>query len=64
VASERLIFGDIYARSFYRLGRIFEQRGNTAKAIDHYRKFLDLWKNSDPGLPEVDDACLRLAALQ
>ena len=64
MTSERLIFGDIYARSFYQLGRIFEQRGNTAKAIEHYRIFLDLWKNADTGLPEVDDARARLAALQ
>jgi len=62
--SERLIFGDIYARSFYHLGRIFEQRGKRYRAIEHYEKFLDLWKNADSGLPEIDDARARLAALQ
>lgn len=64
VTSERLIFGDIYARSFYRLGRIFEQRGKRDRAREYYEKFLDLWQNADPGLPEVGDARLRLAALQ
>ncbi len=57
-------FGDIYAKSFYMLGIIWEQKGDTNKAIENYTKFLDLWKNADPGLPEVEDAKNRLAELQ
>jgi tetratricopeptide (TPR) repeat protein len=59
----RLWWGDIYAKSFYMLGKIWEQKGNTAKAIEHYDKFLDLWKDADPGIAEVDDARGRLAGL-
>jgi tetratricopeptide (TPR) repeat protein len=57
----RLDFGDIYAKSFYMLGKIYEEQNNTAKAIENYGKFLDLWKDADPGIAEVDDARERLA---
>jgi tetratricopeptide (TPR) repeat protein len=65
LTSGRLVrYGDIYARSFYALGRIHEKLGDKAKARENFRKFLDLWKNADPGLPEVEDAAKRLAALK
>jgi tetratricopeptide (TPR) repeat protein len=55
--------GDIYAKSFYMLGKIYEEQGES-KAIKHYEKFLDLWKDADPGIPEVEDARERLAELK
>jgi tetratricopeptide (TPR) repeat protein len=56
----RLWDGNIYAKSFYMLGKINEEQGDATKTIEHYEKFLELWKNADPGLPEVDDARNRL----
>jgi hypothetical protein len=46
------------------LGKIYEQQGDTAKAIEHYKKFLDLWKDADPGIADVDDAREKLAGLK
>jgi len=60
----RLNYGDIYAKSFYMLGKIYEQKGWKGKAIEHYQKFLDLWKDADPGIPGVEDARKRLAGLE
>ena len=62
--TSRLSYGDIYAKSFYMLGKIYEEQGNTAKAIEHYEKFLSLWKDADPGIAEVEDAKKRLAGLK
>ena len=60
----RLFYGDIFVKSFYMLGKIYEQKGWEGKAIEHYEKFLDLWKDADPGIAEVDDARKRLATLK
>lgn len=60
----RLAYGDIYAKSYYNMGKIFEQKGWEGKAIESYEKFLDLWKDADPGIVEVEDAKKRLARLK
>jgi tetratricopeptide (TPR) repeat protein len=60
----RFGYSDIYAESFYMIGKIYEQQSDTAKAIEHYEKFLDLWKDADPGIAEVVDAKKRVAELK
>jgi tetratricopeptide (TPR) repeat protein len=60
----RIYYGDIYAKSFYMLGNICDEKGWKGKAIEHYEKFLDLWKDADVGMPEVEDAKKRMAGLK
>ena len=56
-------FPDLYVKSFYMLGKIAEAQKDKRRAIEKYGKFLDLWKDADPGRPEVEDAKARLAVL-
>jgi tetratricopeptide (TPR) repeat protein len=53
----------IHPRYYYSLGKLYEQKSMKDKARRHYRRFLELWKDADPGIAEVEDAKARLAAL-
>jgi serine/threonine protein kinase/tetratricopeptide (TPR) repeat protein len=56
----RLSWGDIYARSYYRLGLIAEHQGDKSRARENFQKFLSIWKDADPIFPEIADAKKRL----
>jgi len=47
-----------------RLGELYEQRGDTDKAVEYYNEFVELWKDADPELqPQVEDVRERIAKL-
>jgi serine/threonine protein kinase/Tfp pilus assembly protein PilF len=51
-------------KAYYFLGLAYEKSGWNQKAIEQYQEFLDIWKNADPGIPEVQDAKERLKKLR
>jgi tetratricopeptide (TPR) repeat protein len=59
----RYLYGDRYARAFYRLGVIAEKQGQRAEAAARFRKFLDLWSDADIAASERAQAAKRLAVL-
>jgi tetratricopeptide (TPR) repeat protein/predicted Ser/Thr protein kinase len=59
----RVRYGDLYALSHYQLGRIHQAKNERDKAASYYRKFLEIWSQADPGLPEILDARTQLAGL-
>jgi hypothetical protein len=52
------------SRVDYYVAKLYEGLGNAPKSIEHYEKFLELWKDADPGIEEVEDAKNRLNTLR
>jgi tetratricopeptide (TPR) repeat protein len=54
----------IHPKYHYRLAKLCQEKGWEGKAIEHYERFLGLWKDADSRIPEVEDAKKRLAGLK
>ncbi len=54
----------LLAGTHERLAQLYEAKGDAVKAAEHYRAFIDLWKNADRELqPRVAEARRRLTRL-
>ena len=50
--------------AYFRLGELHAERGDRAKAIEYYNRFVELWGDADPGLqPFVEEARAALVRL-
>ena len=58
-----LYYGSWVVRAHYYRGVANENLGQVDSAAAEYRVFLDLWRNADSGIAEIDDARQRLARL-
>ena len=50
-----------FVRSFYFLGRIYEQQGDPAKARESYRRFVGYWKDGDLDHDRIAEAQRKIA---
>ena len=55
---------EYWIRAHFELGKIYAEKGDARRAINYYQRFLDILKEADPGLPEVEEAKKRLAGLK
>jgi len=60
----RVAFAIWAVKAHYLLGLAYEKSGWNKKAIEKYEEFLEIWKDADPGIPEVEDAKERLKRLR
>ncbi|MBY0496206.1 MAG: protein kinase [Cyanobacteria bacterium] len=51
-----------FVRSFYYLGRIYEQQGNAPKAREAYRRFVGYWKDGDLDRDRVHEAQRKISS--
>jgi tetratricopeptide (TPR) repeat protein len=54
----------IHPLAYYRLAKLYEEKGEREKAVEQYQKFLSLCAESDPGLTTVEDARKKLPDLK
>jgi serine/threonine protein kinase/Flp pilus assembly protein TadD len=61
---DRTYFPIMSVKAHYLLGLAYEKSGWNDKAIEQYEEFLDIWKDADPGIHEVENAKERVKKLR
>jgi tetratricopeptide (TPR) repeat protein len=59
--TERLDWPIPYVRSFYFLGKIYENRGDMEKARHYYQRFVDFWKDGDLDRERIQEALSKIS---
>jgi pentatricopeptide repeat protein len=59
-----LDLGLIHPLTHYRLAQLYDRANRKKDAAAEYRRFLDLWKDADPGRIEIRDAGVAIARLK
>jgi tetratricopeptide (TPR) repeat protein len=63
--AQRFSYELVYlAPAQYRLGQIADRAGDSTAALGYYRRFLELWREAEPGAPFVVQAGERVRELQ
>ena len=52
----RFYCGDVFASSLYYLGIVELEEGNNQLALDYFKRYLDLFGDSDQAFPEISEA--------
>jgi tetratricopeptide (TPR) repeat protein len=55
---------EYWIQAHYKLGKIYEKKGDYEQALIYYQDFLNIWKDADEDLPELIDAKSRLTELR
>jgi tetratricopeptide (TPR) repeat protein len=63
--AQRYSYEQVYlAPAQYRLGQIADRAGDSAAALGYYHRFLELWREAEPGAPFVAEATARVGVLR
>jgi tetratricopeptide (TPR) repeat protein len=58
------VYWDWAPVAYFRLGELYEARGDRTRAVDYYGRFTELWREADPEFqPKVKDIRRRIAEL-
>jgi len=64
LSTGRYQWGDIYAKNFFYLGKIYQKKGQNKDAIHNFEQFISLWEDTEIFGREKEEATRQLALLK